>query len=172
MGIISQIVSCVKLKLCARAGQHGAVGGPGGGERGVGGGGFQTQPAALLQGRPGLEHAAAQLGGHGGREQVGLSASVASLGIKGGATESLTPPFPLPLSTARSWPWPVRTGCCLCSLPAAAACFRPSSWPRPCQPCTAPPTSSWFSRPERCFPSGWCSHTRTDTPTLPKNGSC
>ncbi|KAG7232419.1 hypothetical protein INR49_008882 [Caranx melampygus] len=53
------------------AGEHGAVSVPGGGERGVPGGRYEAQPAAMLQRRPGLEHAAAQLRGDGCREQVG-----------------------------------------------------------------------------------------------------
>lgn len=64
------------MKSCACAGKHGAVSVPGGGERGVSGGGFQAQPAALLQGRPGLEHTAAQLSGHRGRKQVGTQSVV------------------------------------------------------------------------------------------------
>lgn len=54
------------------AGEHGALCVPGGGERGVGGCGFEAQPAAMLQRRARLEHAAAQLGGHRCREQVVL----------------------------------------------------------------------------------------------------
>lgn len=54
-------------------GQHGAASLPGGGERGIVGRRFEAQPAAVLQGRTGLEHAAAQLSGHSCREQVPLS---------------------------------------------------------------------------------------------------
>lgn len=54
-------------------GQHGAVCHPGGGERGFRGRGFETQPAAMLERRAGVEHAASELGGHSRREQVGLN---------------------------------------------------------------------------------------------------
>jgi len=57
--------------MCSCAGEHGAVGVPGGGERGVGGRGFEAQPAAMLQRRTGLAHTAAQLRGHRCRKQVG-----------------------------------------------------------------------------------------------------
>lgn len=52
-------------------GQHGAFCHPGGGERGIRGRGFKTQPAAMLERRTGVEHAASELGGHSCREQVG-----------------------------------------------------------------------------------------------------
>ena len=58
--------------LFACVGEHGAVGLPGGGERGVVGGGFKAQPAAMLQRWTRLEHAAAELSGHRCREQVGM----------------------------------------------------------------------------------------------------
>lgn len=61
--------------MCLCEGEHGAIGVPGGGERGVGGRGFEALPAAMLQRRTRLEHTAAQLGGHGCRERVGGSAS-------------------------------------------------------------------------------------------------
>ncbi len=62
--------------MCVFVGQHGAIGVPGGGERGVDGCGFQAQPAAMLQRRTRLEHTAAQLSGHCCREQVGDSTDV------------------------------------------------------------------------------------------------
>lgn len=60
------------MAVCA--GEHGALRVPGGGERGVHGCRFEAQPAAMLQGWTGLEHAPAQLRGCCSRQQVGGAA--------------------------------------------------------------------------------------------------
>lgn len=64
----------IKRDVALCSGQHGAVCLPGGGQRGICGRRFKTQPATMLERRTRLEHTAAELGGHGCREQVGLKA--------------------------------------------------------------------------------------------------
>lgn len=104
-------------------GQHGAVCHPGGGERGLRGRGFETQPAAMLERRAGVEHAASELGGHSRREQVGLKQVLVV-----GHQLKICPFFVfLVPSLAMFLPWPVRTGFCRCSPPAGDACSQPSS---------------------------------------------
>lgn len=70
-----------KYKTCMCVGEHGAVGVLGSGERGVGGCGFEAQPAAMLQRRTRLEHTSAQLSGDCCREQVGGTADVSCVVI-------------------------------------------------------------------------------------------
>lgn len=58
------------VTLCL--GQHGSIRLLGGGERDICGRRFKAQPAAMLKRWKRLEHTAAELSGHSGREQVGL----------------------------------------------------------------------------------------------------
>lgn len=139
------------VALCL--GQHGSIRLPGGGERGICGRRFKAQPAAMLERRKRLEHTSAELGGHSGREQVGLLMCFYTVG-------QLRIYFLFLVcfhySSAMLLPWPARTGCCQFSLPVGDVCFQPSNWLRPCQHSIALHTLSWFWLPERRSRSGQC----------------